>query len=81
MPKYIEKIEKHTVPVIALRGTVAFPSVSLSFEIEDELCIKAAEAAFENDLPVLVCTLKDPDKRDINPDAFFKVTPRSLTYL
>ena len=73
MPKYIEKIEKHTVPVIALRGTVAFPSVSLSFEIEDEVCIKAAEAAFENDFPVLVCTLKNPETKDITPDAFFKV--------
>ena len=58
MPKYIEKIEKYTLPVIAVRGTVAFPGVSLSFEIDDDACIKAAESAFENDQPVLICATR-----------------------
>ena len=54
MRRYIEKIERYTLPVIALRGIVAFPGVTLSFEATDEICIKAAEAAFEGprgDLP------------------------------
>ncbi len=59
MPKYIEKIEKYTLPVIALRGSVAFPGVSLSFEIADDVCIKAAESAFETDQPVLICTVNE----------------------
>ena len=36
MPKYIEKIENYTLPIVAVRGTVAFPGVSLSFELDDE---------------------------------------------
>ena len=36
MPKYIEKIENLTLPVIGLRGIVAFPSVPLSIEISEE---------------------------------------------
>ena len=73
MPRYIEKIEQYTLPVIALRGAVAFPGVSLSFELEDESCIKAAEAAFENDSPVLICTVKSLDDEKITPPALFRV--------
>ena len=40
MPKYIEKIEKYTLPVVAVRGTVAVPGVSLSFELDDDKITK-----------------------------------------
>ncbi len=73
MPKYIEKIEKYTLPVIALRGSVAFPSVSLSFELTDESSVNAAAAAFENDSPVLICALKDFDSDGITKDSFYRV--------
>ena len=73
MPRYIEKIEKYTLPVIALRGAVAFPAVSLSFELEDDICVKAAEAAFENDSPVLICTVKDAGEEKLDHSALFKV--------
>ena len=73
MPKYIEKIEQYTLPVIALRGAVAFPSVALSFEITDESCIHAAEAAFETDSPVLICTVTEPDAETLSPAILFRV--------
>ena len=73
MPKYIEKVEQYTLPVIALRGAVAFPAVSLSFELSDELCIRAAEAAFETDTPVLVCTVKEGTDEKISPENLFRV--------
>ena len=73
MPKYIEKIEQHTLPVLALRGAVAFPSVTLSFEIADEICIRAAEAAFETDSPVLICTVAAMDDETLSPDSLFRV--------
>ena len=74
MPKYIEKIEKYTLPIVAIRGTVAFPGVSLSFEIDDEICIKAAESAFETDQPVLICAFRDTaeEKKEF-PEKLFKV--------
>ncbi len=73
MPRYIEKVEQYSLPVIALRGTVAFPSVTLSFELTDEVCIRAAEAAFETDSFVLICAVSDLDTEQLTPDALFRV--------
>ena len=73
MARFIEKIEEYTLPVIAVRGAVAFPGVTLSFEIEDEQCIAAAEAAFENNVPVLVCSIPDFLSSGMNPKSLAKV--------
>ncbi len=72
MSKYIEKIEQLSLPVIALRGAVAFPSVALSFEITNPMGIHAAEAAFETDSLVLICTVADPESEAITPEALFR---------
>ena len=73
MPKYIEKVESLTLPVIALKGSVAFPAVSLSFELVDELCIRAAEAACETDSFVLISTVIDLDCEKIAPSELYRV--------
>ena len=73
MAKYIEKTEEVTLPVIALRGAVAFPGVTLSFELEDELCISAAEAAFETDTPVIICALTDFSSPTVTPARLARV--------
>ena len=73
MAKYIEKTEEVTLPVIALRGAVAFPGVTLSFELEDELCISAAEAAFETDTPVIICALTDFASPTVTPARLARV--------
>ena len=72
MAKYIEKIEEATLPVIALRGAVAFPAVTLSFEISDEMCIHAAEAAFETDSLVLICALSDLSSNKLSPSSLYR---------
>jgi len=68
MPKYIEKIEQLTLPVIALRGAVAFPASTINFEIDDEPSLRAAEAAFETDSFVFICACKsvEPAATDIS---------------
>ena len=73
MPRYIEKIEKLTLPVVALRGAVAFPAVTLSFEVAEEICINAAEAAFETDSFVLICSTKSTNDKKITPKELFRV--------
>ena len=73
MPKYIEKIETLTLPVLALRGAVAFPGVSLNFEVTEEVNVRAAESAFETDTPVLICTVKDHAAQSLSPDQLFSV--------
>ncbi len=45
MSTYIEKTEEITLPVIALRGTVAFPAATVNFEASDEDSANAAKAA------------------------------------
>ena len=45
MPGFIENTEPVTLPVIALRGTVAFPKMTINFEAGDESAATAAKAA------------------------------------
>ena len=45
MPEYIENNESVTLPVIALRGTIAFPKTTINFEAADESAATAAKAA------------------------------------
>ena len=45
MPSYIEKAEEITLPVIALRGTVAFPAMTVNFEVGNNDAAQAAKAA------------------------------------
>ena len=45
MPSYIEKLEEICLPVVTLRGTVAFPTVALNFEAGDDKSAAAAKAA------------------------------------
>ena len=45
MPSYIEKAEEITLPAIALRGTVAFPAMTVNFEVGNQEAAQAAKAA------------------------------------
>ena len=58
MPNYIEKVEQLTLPVIILRGSVAFPSITLSFEITDSASTAAAQAATDTNSFVLLAVEK-----------------------
>ena len=59
MPRYIEKVEKLTLPVIPLRGLVAFPSIPINFELERDLSKAACKAAESSDLYVFLLTQKE----------------------
>ena len=73
MAKYIEKVEQTTLPVVALRGAVAFPGVTLSFELSDELCINAAEAAFDTDSLVVICSVADLSSDKLSTSSLYRV--------
>ncbi len=45
MAHYIEKLEKLTLPLVVLNGTVAFPAITVNFELSDKTNIAAIEAA------------------------------------
>lgn len=56
MPTYIEKVESMTLPMIPLRGLVAFPSLPINLDLERDFSVAAAEAAEKGDrLLFLVC--------------------------
>lgn len=59
MIKYIEKAQSMTLPTIALRGIVAFPSVPISIELIRERSIAACNEAQKRDGMVFLCTQSD----------------------
>ena len=59
MPHYIEKADMMTLPVIPLRGIVAFPGISLSFEITNELSVKICEKADADDNKIFIVNQKE----------------------
>ena len=61
-----------TLPVIPVRGVVAFPGANITFEVAEDFAIKAAESAFDTDQPALICAYKDMDGEMKLPDALFR---------
>ncbi len=66
MSSYIEKAEMMTMPVIALRGIVAFPGATINFDIAQDSfgSAHAAKLAAQGSLPVLLVTLRNPGEPD-----------------
>ncbi|MBQ8207150.1 MAG: LON peptidase substrate-binding domain-containing protein, partial [Clostridia bacterium] len=55
----IEKVENLTLPIVALRGIVAFPAVTINFECTEDETLAAANAALETDSYVLLLAKKN----------------------
>ena len=74
MTTYVEKAETMTLPLIALRGNVGFPSVQLNLEILRGFSIKAfGEAASTPMGKVLLLAQKDTEVETPEPKDFYKV--------
>ena len=69
-----QKRRTNLLPVIPLRGKVAFPHTLTSFDAGRGWTIKALERAsmFEDKL-VFICTQKDTDKEEVNGEDFYEV--------
>ncbi len=59
MPRTIEQAKELTLPLITVRGTVAFPGVQLSLELAREATLRAFAVANEGDGKVFLLTQKD----------------------
>ncbi len=73
MSKYTVRIKKMTLPVVPVRGIVAFPGATMSFELNEEAAAKAAEAAFDTDSMILVCAYRDSKSDAPLPAALFRI--------
>jgi ATP-dependent Lon protease len=60
MSNYFEKVYETTLPVVVLRDTVAFPSISTTFEVSDKLSSAAVDAASETNSRVFLVTEATP---------------------
>ncbi len=73
MPRTIEQAKEITLPMIAVRGTVAFPSVQMNLELIREISIQAFAAAHESDGKVILLTQKDPEAEAPTAKDFYHV--------
>ena len=75
MSGYIETAEKLTMPIIALRGIVAFPGATINFDVADDSfgSAQAAKLAAQGSLPVLLVSLRDPAEPDSGEPSITKL--------
>ncbi len=59
MSHYVEKIEKYSLPLIPMRGVVAFPVIPVNFEVSRDFSIAACEAANLGDGLAFLVTQRD----------------------
>lgn len=70
----IEQLKQaNPIPVIPLRGKVAFPRVTVAFEVGRDVTLKAIQKATATDKIVLILTQKKTEKTDITPDDLYSV--------
>ncbi len=73
MPRYIEKIESHVLPVIPLKGMIAFPSIPISFELSEERFIAVCEEAERNDGMIFLVSQRDLTASEVTTDNLYTV--------
>ena len=73
MPTYRENAEKLTLPLIPLRGIVAFPANNINFELERELSKNASHAATSSDMLVFLVTQRDVRVEEPTADDLYTV--------
>jgi ATP-dependent Lon protease len=68
-----ELISNNILPVIPLRGKVAFPHTNISFEVGRSMTLKAVEKASSTDKIVFILTQRKTEKTDVSPDDLYSV--------
>ena len=71
MPSYIEKAERVTLPVLPLRGMVAFPSITFNFEITHNSSVEAVSAATATGSHIFIVTKKDLSDKEPDESGLF----------
>ena len=77
MSKYIEKAEPQSLPLIVLRGVVAFPGILVNCEVEDDSfhSAAAAQAAATTGEYVLLASMQDISEPDFGQPEITKLYP------
>ncbi|MBR7032911.1 MAG: LON peptidase substrate-binding domain-containing protein, partial [Clostridia bacterium] len=72
MPKFFERIESLELPLIPLRGLVAFPNVPINFELSRDISLNACQAALKGDTYALLISQRDPSTDNPTASDLFK---------
>ncbi|MBO5041837.1 MAG: endopeptidase La [Clostridia bacterium] len=77
MSKYIERAEAQTLPLVVLRGVVAFPGMIVNCEIDQDSfrSVAAAQAAATTGEPILLASLNDISEPDTGAPEITKLCP------
>lgn len=73
MPRFIEKLDQITLPVIPLRGIVVFPVIPISIEISDEKQAALCSAAGKDGSQLFFVMQKDASKPHPSADDLYTV--------
>ena len=73
MAHYIEKLEKLTLPLVVLNGTVAFPAITVNFELSDKANVAAIEAANSVNSFIFIVSKKQISNDPIEFDKIFNI--------
>ena len=73
MAHYIEKLEQLTLPLIVLNGTVAFPAITVNFELTDKTNVAAIEAANSVNSYIFIVSRKQISNEPIDTTKIFNV--------
>ena len=66
-------IKKKALPLVPLRGKVAFPHTTISFEVGRENTLKASERDSSSvDKFVFICSQKDPTKVEFTDEDLYE---------
>ena len=71
--KIINNETTNILPVVPLRGKVAFPHTTISFEVGRDMTLKAIDRASASDRQVLILTQKQTEKTDITAEDLYTV--------
>jgi len=73
MTSYTETAETIECPVIPLRGTVAFPDIPMTLELERKMSVAAFDEAYKNGSYILLLAQKNPIELNLKKDSFASV--------
>ena len=68
-----ENLTTNILPIVPLRGKVAFPHTSITFEVGREMTLKAIERASTGERQILILTQKETEKDEISADDLYTV--------
>ena len=76
LTKYLKvQLQENTnlLPIVSLRGKVAFPHTNVSFEVGREITLKAIDRASATDRTVFILTQRQTEKTDVTADDLYAV--------